>query len=75
MVVLGSAERRQRVRPHLTEDDIIPAVHWPLERNMLPVNREARALSRRMLSIRSDGRYGTPDILRIGAILADMGEA
>lgn len=68
VVVSDSAERRERMRRRLVEASVFPAVLWSLERTVLPVSREARALSRRVLSIHCDGRYGPADMLRIGDV-------
>lgn len=74
VVVVDSAERRERVRPRLVEANVFPAVLWPLERTVLPVGDEARELSRRLLSIHCDGRYGTADMQRVGDIFIRAGE-
>jgi hypothetical protein len=75
VLVVDSTQRRERVRRHLINANVFPAVLWPLERTVMPVGHEARELSRRVLSIHCDGRYGTPDMLRIGEILTSMAGA
>jgi len=65
-VVAESAERRERLRLQLIEASIFPAVLWPLEKTVLPVGQEARQMSRRVLSIHCDGRYGAEDMRRVG---------
>jgi len=74
VVVTDSAERRERVRLRLIERSVFPAVLWPLERTLLPVGDEARGLSRRLLSIHCDGRYGADDMHRVGDLLVRVGE-
>jgi hypothetical protein len=74
-LILDSAERRERVRSRLIDANVFPAVLWPLEQTVLAVGDEARGLSRRLLTIHCDGRYGAPDIDRVGEILAGSGEA
>lgn len=73
VVILDSAERRERLRLGLIEANVFPAVQWPLERTVLPVGREARNLSRRVLSIHYDGRHEAGDIERVGDIFDRAG--
>jgi hypothetical protein len=75
VVVVDSAQLRERARRHLIAANIFPAVLWPLEQTVMPIGHEARDVSRRLLSVHCDGRYGTPDMLRIGEILAGMAGA
>jgi hypothetical protein len=75
VVLVDSAQRREHARRHLIAANVFPAVLWPLEQTVMPVGHEARDLSRRMLSLHCDGRYGTADMLRIGEILAGMAGA
>ena len=74
VVVVDSAERRERVRLRLIESNVFPAVLWPLETTVMPVGHEARELSRRVLSIHCDGRYGAEDMHRVGDIFARVGD-
>jgi hypothetical protein len=74
VVVVDTAERRERVRLRLIESKVFPAVLWPLETTVLPVGHEARDVSRRVLSIHCDGRYGAEDMHRVGDIFACVGE-
>lgn len=74
VVVLDLALRRERVRLRLIEGRVYPAVLWPLEETVLPVGAEARDLSRRVLSIPCDGRYGSEDMCRVGDLFARAGE-
>jgi hypothetical protein len=69
VLVLDSAERRERVRLRLIQERVYPAVLWPLDRTILPVGPTARELSRTMLSIHCDGRYGPQDIDRVAEIV------
>jgi len=69
VLVADSAERRERVRGHVISANVFPAVLWPLEQTVIPVRREGRELSRRVLSIHCDGRYGEADMVRIGETL------
>jgi len=73
VVVLDPPERRERARLRLVESNVFPAVLWPLETTVLPVGREARELSRRVLSIHCDGRYGADDMHRVGDIFTRVG--
>ena len=74
VVVLDTAERRERVRTRLIDASVFPAVLWPLEETVVPVGRDARELSRRMLSIHCDGRYGAADMGRVGDVFVRAGE-
>jgi hypothetical protein len=67
--VVDTSERRERIRTRLIEANIFPVVHWPLEETVLPVGAEARDISRRLLSIHCDGRYGAADMLRVAEVL------
>ena len=74
VVVLDTAERRERVRIRLIGANVYPAILWPLEETVVPVGRDARELSRRMLSIHCDGRYGAADMGRVGDVFVRAGE-
>ncbi len=73
-VEIDSAGRRERVRRRLIDSGVFPAVLWPLEDTVLRVGAEARAVSRRMLSIHCDGRYGSEELQRVGDLLTVAGE-
>ena len=73
-VVLDSVGRYERVRQRLIDGRVYPTVYWPLEETVLPVGEEARELSRRVLSIHCDGRYGAEDMHRVGDLLVGAGE-
>jgi hypothetical protein len=72
-LVVDSPERRERVRAHLIEGRIYPAVLWPLDTPVVEVGAEARDLGRRILSIPCDARYVTADMERIGEVLHSAG--
>jgi hypothetical protein len=74
VVLTETAERRERIRASLIAANVFPAVLWQLEKTVLPVGDEPRALSRRLLSIHCDGRYEARDMQRIGELLARSGE-
>ncbi len=69
VLIAESAARRERIRAALIEARIFPAVHWPLERTVLRIGAESRRLSRRLLAIHCDGRYGADDMRRIAAVV------
>jgi hypothetical protein len=73
VVVLESIERCERVRQRLIDGHVYPTVYWPLEATVLAVGKEARDLSRRILSIHCDGRYGAEDMHRVGDLLVGAG--
>lgn len=73
LLVLDKSERREVLRRRLHEASIYPAVLWPLETTVLPVGDEARDVSRRMLVIHCDGRYGCEDMARILEVLTVAG--
>lgn len=73
VALMDTAERRDRIRARLIAANVYPAVLWPLEKTVLPVGDEARVLSRRLLSIHCDGRYGAEDMHRVGGIFAGVG--
>ena len=58
----------------MIEANVFPVVHWPLEETVLPVGEEARDISRRLISIHCDGRYGAPDMLRVAEALGSVGQ-
>lgn len=70
VLILDTADLRERVRSRLIEANIFPAVLWPLDQTVLTVGDEVRSLSRRLLSIHCDGRYGVEDMRHIGEVLA-----
>ena len=74
VLVTDTPESRETVRHHLIKGRIYPAVLWPLERPVLAISDEARDLSRRMLSIPCDARYGAEDMQRTGDVLREAGQ-
>jgi hypothetical protein len=72
--VVDTPARRERIRTALIEANVFPVVHWPLEETVLPVGEEARDISRRLISIHCDGRYGAPDMLRVAEALGSVGQ-
>jgi hypothetical protein len=72
-LVVDTLARYERIRTRLIEAKIFPTVLWPLEETVLPVGAEARDISRRLLSIHCDGRYGAADMLRIAEVLRGGG--
>lgn len=75
VIVVDTAELRERVRAKLIERRVYPAVLWPLEASVLPVPPEAIDLSRRVLSLHCDMRYGEEDLRRVAAIVEEAGQA
>jgi hypothetical protein len=67
---LDSPARRERLRGALVAGRVYPAVLWPLEQPVLPVGGESLSLSRRLLSLHCDARYGSPDLARVAALVA-----
>jgi hypothetical protein len=58
-------EQRQRLRTTLIARDIYPAVLWSIEDQRRSTFAEAAALSRRLLSLPCDFRYGINDLDRV----------
>jgi hypothetical protein len=69
VLILDTADLRERVRARLIEANIFPAVLWPLDETVLTIGDEVRNLSRRLLSIHCDGRYGVEDMRHVGEVL------
>lgn len=69
VLVVDDARRREALRHRLLEAQIYPAVLWPLETTVLPVGEPARDVSRRLLSIHCDGRYGPGDMERVAEVV------
>lgn len=68
-LIMDSLERRELVRTRLMEARIYPAVLWSLETPVVSVSDESLRLSRRILSIACDARYGATDMARIAEAL------
>ncbi len=75
LLVFDSAERRDRVRRELIGVRVYPAVLWSLEEPVLTAGRDVLELSRRVLSIPCDGRYGREDMERVGSLIEAAGSA
>lgn len=73
VLVVDTAERRERLRRGLIEHRIYPAVLWPLERTVVPVPEDAIDLSRRILSLHCDFRYGPEDMARVADAVRKLG--
>jgi dTDP-4-amino-4,6-dideoxygalactose transaminase len=65
VIVTDSPQRRNRLRERLIEARVYPATLWPLEEAVLEVPHEHRDLSRRILALHCDGRYGDDDLGRV----------
>lgn len=75
VLVLASAELRQRVRAELIAARVYPAVLWPLEwATPDPAPPEHVELSRRMLSVHCDARYGEDDMRRVALLVRRAAE-
>lgn len=66
-------ESRQAVRQELFRHDIYPIVHWPL-RGWVPASyKDSHRLSRHILTLICDQRYGADDMRRTIAVLENLG--
>lgn len=73
-LVFDSAGRRERVRTALVAARVYPAVLWPLEGDLHPqVPPRHRELSRRVLSLHCDFRYGEEDMERVAEAVRRVG--
>jgi len=68
-------EARDRVRAALAERRVYTAILWTLEETARPVPDDAIDLSRRLVSLHCDGRYGRGDLERVSAILEELLES
>ena len=69
-LVCDTPERRERLRTTLIEGQVYPAVLWPLEQAAgAGISAESLDLSRRMLSVHCDFRYGPDDMDRVAALV------
>lgn len=71
---VDSAARRERLLRRLVAARVYPAVLWPLVEPVVQIGARARALSRRLLSVHCDARYGAAEMLRVGDLIARSGE-
>ena len=65
-VLFDAENQRDQARQVLISEGIYPPVHWQLSRPAWP---PASALSKRILSLPCDHRYGEADMRRIAAVL------
>jgi hypothetical protein len=72
-LLFESPALRDQVRRRLIEARVYPAVLWPLEETLIPVRREVKELSRRILCIHCDGRYGADDMARVADLIVAAG--
>jgi hypothetical protein len=75
VVLVDSARRREGIRRRLISANVYPAVLWTLEEPVLRVGDRALGLSRRVLSLHCDGRYGAADMERVGDLVLGSGGA
>jgi hypothetical protein len=61
VLLCDTAEQRTRLKAHLIEKQIYPAVLWPIPEEV--ENGAVRDFAERMLSVHCDARYTTSDIL------------
>lgn len=74
IIVCDSSQRRADVFRRLVALNIYPAILWPLEKPMVGSIAEAFLdLSRRLISIHCDMRYGRKDLQRIVTALKSIG--
>jgi hypothetical protein len=74
VIVTDTAERRENVRRALIANRIYPAVLWSLEEPVAggSIPSEHVDLSRRVLSLHCDARYGESDLSRVAAELTTI---
>lgn len=56
---------REKLRKDLINQQVYPAVLWPLEPSVVPLPGESVDLSQRILSIHCDGRYSPEDMVHV----------
>ena len=66
VLLFDNEETRDKVRKHLIEARVYPAILWAVPES---ASENARNFSDRMLSIHCDGRYSTEDIQHLASIL------
>lgn len=73
IIVCRNAEVRERLRRELIRCNIYPAVLWSLEQPLLgPIPTDQVQLSRTMLSIHLDMRYGAEDMERVASVIKNL---
>ena len=69
--VLASPDAREAVRRALVAARVYPMVLWPLEITAMELDPAAVELSRRVLSLHCDARYGPSDMERVAALFRE----
>ena len=74
ILVLASPDLRSHLRQGLVASNVYPAILWPLEHPVIAgVAKADLDLSRRLLSLHCDMRYGPEDISRIASLVLQLG--
>jgi hypothetical protein len=71
VLVCADPSIRDRLRRGLIERRVYPAVLWPLEERALDLPERSVELSRRVLSLHCDGRYGEADMVRVASAVVE----
>lgn len=71
ILICKDSEIRDRLRRALIERRVYPAVLWPLEERALSLPHQSIELSRRVLSLHCDGRYGEADMERVARTVVE----
>jgi len=73
VLLLDDATCRDRLQRHLVESLIYPAVLWPIDKDPgLPeLPESALDISRRILVLHCDGRYGREDLERVARVVRE----
>lgn len=66
VILTENEEKRNRLRGHLIDKSVYPAILWNVPDD---VSTETKCFSQRMLSIHCDGRYTEDDTLLLAAII------
>ena len=66
VLLFDNKETRDKVRKHLIEACVYPAILWAVPES---TSENARSFSERMLSVHCDGRYSIEDIQQLASIL------
>ena len=76
VVLFDCPGRRDTVRRHLLNARIYPGAHWALDPPAIQgIPTEHQNLSRRILTLSCDMRYGTADLLQVGAAVRRAAQA
>jgi hypothetical protein len=74
VIIFDSSSRRTYIKDRLMENDIYPAILWPLDNAVVQeIPEEHKDLSRKMLSIHCDMRYEDSDIKRVARLIRKYG--